>query len=61
MLGIYPRSGGSKWTYDLINHVMFDLGTVIALASLTYNVEGDIYKLHPSDERIIDDFGNLNP
>lgn len=48
-------------TYNLTNHVMFDLDIVIALANLTYDVERDIYELHPSDERIIDDFGGLNP
>lgn len=46
----YKKSGRSKWTDDLTDHVMVDLDTIIAPANLTYEVEGDTYELHPSDE-----------
>ena len=35
---------------------MVELDTVIALASLTYDVEIDTYERHPSDEKVFNDF-----
>jgi hypothetical protein len=46
----YQKSARLKWSYDLTNHIMVELDTVIALANLTYDVETDTYELHPSDE-----------
>jgi hypothetical protein len=47
----YQKSARLKWSYDLTDHInMVELDTVIALANLTYDVETDTYKLHPSDE-----------
>jgi hypothetical protein len=37
------------------------MDTVIALANLTYDVETDMYKLHPSDEKVFNDFITKNP
>ena len=39
----------NKWTYDYINHLMKNLGTLIALASMTYIigvVDLNAYELH---------------
>jgi hypothetical protein len=38
-----------------------ELDTVIALANLTYDAETHTYKLHPSDEKIFNDFITKNP
>ena len=35
---------------------MVELDTFIALANLTYDVETYMYELHPSDEKIFNDF-----
>ena len=40
---------------------MIELDTVIALANLTYDVETDTYELHPSDEKVFNDFITKNP
>jgi hypothetical protein len=37
------------------------LDTVIVLANLTYDVETYTYKLHPSDEKIFNEFITKNP
>jgi hypothetical protein len=37
------------------------LDTVIALANLTYDAEINTYKLHPSDEKVFNDFITKNP
>ena len=31
----YPKETNDKWTYNLMNHLMIDLETTIALASMT--------------------------
>jgi hypothetical protein len=48
-------SAGLKWNYDLTDHIMVELDTIIALANLTYDVETDTYELHPSDEKVFND------
>jgi hypothetical protein len=54
----YQKSTELKWSYD---HIMVELDTVIALANLTYNAETNTYELHPSDEKVFDDFITKNP
>jgi hypothetical protein len=38
------------WTYDVTDHLMVGLETVIALSTLTYIVEKNMCELHPMDE-----------
>jgi hypothetical protein len=57
----YQKSAGLKWSYDLTDHIMVELDTVIALANLTYDVETDTYELHPSDEKVFNDFVTKYP
>jgi hypothetical protein len=57
----YQKSAGLKWTYDLTNYIMLELDTVIALANLMYDAETNTYKLHPSDEKVFNDFITKNP
>ena len=45
------KGTNNKWTYDLTNHLMVDLETIIALASMTYIVDLDAYELHLGDEK----------
>ena len=47
----YQKGANNVWTYDLIDHLMIDLETIIALASMTYVVGLDVYKLHLGDEK----------
>ena len=45
----YQKGTSNKWTYDYINHLMKNLGTLIALASMTYIigvVDLNAYELH---------------
>jgi hypothetical protein len=37
---------------------MVDLETIIALATMTYNDESNVYELHPGDEKNFNDFAN---
>ena len=46
------------WTYDLKNHLVVELETIIALAIMTYIVETNLCKLHPMDEWVFTDFIN---
>ena len=57
----YQKSAGLKWSYDLTDHIMVELDTVIALANLMYDVETYTYELHPSDEKVFNDFITKNP
>jgi hypothetical protein len=57
----YQKSPELKWSYDLTDHVMVELDTAITLASLTYDAEINTYKLHPSDEKVFNDFIIKNP
>jgi len=57
----YQKFVGLKWSYDLTDHIMVELDTIIVLADLTYDAETDTYKLHPSDEKLFNDFITKNP
>ena len=37
----YQKGTKNKWTCDIMDHLMVDLETVIALASMTYIVDLD--------------------
>ena len=45
-------------TYDLTNHLMIKLETIIALATMTYIVETNLNELHSMDELVFNDFIN---
>ena len=49
------KGTNNKCTYDLIDHLMVDLETIIALASMTYIVDLDASELHPGDEKVFND------
>ena len=57
----YQKSAELKWSYDLTNHTMVELDTVIVLANLRYDAKANTYKLHPSDEKVFNDFITKNP
>ena len=42
----YQEGTKNKWTYDLTYHLMVDLKTIMALASMIYMVDLDAYELH---------------
>ena len=48
-IGLYWYQKGTinKWTYDLTNHLMVDLETIIALATMTYIAKLDVYEFPP--------------
>ena len=54
----YQKGANNKWTYDLIDHLMVDLETIIALATMTYIGESNVYELHPGDEKVFNDFAD---
>ena len=54
----YKKGTNNKWSYDLTDHLMVDLETIIALASMTYVVDLDAYELHRGDEKVFNDFIN---
>ena len=37
---------------------MIDLGTIIALATITFVEEKSLYELHPTNEKVFNDFIN---
>ena len=39
-------------------HLMVDLETIIALATMTYIGESNVYELHPGDEKVFNDFAD---
>ena len=47
----YQKGTKNKWTCYLINHLMIDLETIIALTAMPYTVDLDSYELHPRDEK----------
>ena len=47
----YKKGTTNKWTYDLTNYLIIDLGTITTLASMTYIVHFDAYELHLGDEK----------
>ena len=52
----YQNKNGSMWTYDLTNHLMVKLETVIALAKIIYIIDSNLYESHPMDERVFNEF-----
>jgi hypothetical protein len=46
----------SKWTYDLMDHLMVGPKRIIALAFMTYIVNLDAYELHVGNENVFNDF-----
>ena len=52
----YQKDHGSLWTDDLTNHIMVDLETNIALATIAFVVEKNLDKVHPTNERVFNDF-----
>lgn len=52
----YIKNSNNKWIYDLMDHLMFNLETINALASMACNVDLNAYKLHPRDEYVFNDF-----
>ena len=54
----YQKDQGSLRTYDLTYHIIIDLETIIALATITFVVEKNLYELHPTDENVFNDFIN---
>ena len=44
------------WTYDLTNHLMIKLETIVALATMTNIVETNLFKLPPTNEKMFNDF-----
>lgn len=44
------------WTCDLMDHLMVELDTIVALVSLTYSAKTNLFKLHPMDEQVLNDF-----
>ena len=45
----------NKWTYDLVNHLMVDFDTIIALAFMTYVTYLNACESHPEDENSFND------
>ena len=52
------KGTNNKWTYDLTDHLIVDLETIIALAFMTYIINLNAYELHPEDEKIFNVFIN---
>ena len=52
----YQKGTNNKWNYYRIDHLMKDLKTIFALASMTYIVDLDAYELHPRDEKVSNNF-----
>ena len=57
------KKANNKWTYNLTNYLMKNFlwsywyfETIIILASMTYIVDLDAYKLHPRDEKVFNHF-----
>ena len=44
--------------YNLTDHLMIDLETIIALAFMTYIIDLNTYELHPGDEKVFKRFIN---
>jgi hypothetical protein len=42
----HQKETNNKWTYNLTEHLIIDLGTIIALASMIYIINLDAYELH---------------
>ena len=53
---LVSKKNNNNWTYDLTDHFMVDLETIIALASMTFIVDLGDYELRPVDEKVFDGF-----
>ena len=49
-LNWYQKGTNNKWIYDLSDHLMVDLETIIALAIVTYIEKLYAHELHLEDE-----------
>ena len=56
----FQKKADNNWKYDLTDHLMVDLETIIALATMTYIGESNVYELHPGDEKVFNDFADEN-
>ena len=52
------KATNDKWTYDLTDHLMVDLETIIVLASTTYIIDLDDNKLDAEGEKTFNNFIN---
>lgn len=51
----YQNKNALMWTYDLKDHLMKKLETIIALSTMPYIVEEKLYELHPMNEWVFND------
>ena len=54
----YHRGTNNKWTYDLMNHLMVDLETIVGLNFMRCIINLNVYELYPRDEKLFDNFIN---
>ena len=54
----YQKRTNNKLTYNLTDHLMVDLETIIGLGVMTYFANLDAYELHPGNENFFNDFIN---
>jgi hypothetical protein len=54
----YKKGTNNEWAYDLMDHLMEDWETIIALAFMIYIIELDAYELHLGDEKVFNNFIN---
>ena len=55
---LVPKRYELLWTYDLTDHITVDLETIIALATITFVIEKNLYELRPTDEKVFNGFIN---
>ena len=55
-LWCYKKWTNNKWTYNLTDHLMLDLETMIAIAYMTYIIDLEFDELHLGDEKIFNGF-----
>ena len=49
----YQNNNGSIWTYDLTDHLVVELETIMALATMTYILKTNLYEFHPMNVRVL--------
>ena len=52
------KGTNNEWTYNFMEHLIIDLETIVALASVTYIVDLDAHELHPGDKKVFKIFIN---
>ena len=57
-LSWFQKGTNNKWTYNLMDHLMADLETKIAITFMTYIVDLDANELHPGDKKGFNNFIN---